>query len=196
VIDRTRAYITRLKEAREKGIDPVHLITDYSVIFYLMTPDDRVRMARRVKSSVKRLVRKRGLYDDDWALANLIKFQLFSAYMNVFLKYILGVYGVAGTRVLDYYNFVNMIYSKMKNLAFPSWGRILPDIMEEFLRKRGINGEETEILFYLAGITSAKLLYYLECTSEGENEIRGFFNDIIQDLIREQGEVVEDVSKA
>jgi hypothetical protein len=173
---------------------PGELFERYNEVFELMKPEERKEITdKAVKTLTKYILgmkkRKGGYFETgeridllSYSIEKKAKFHLFNAYIERILDRIPEEYRRIGGTTKISRNFVLALYKHLEKNFPLIWWKIIRGLIEFFSKAFCEGDPDSDKKLFVLGVIAGMVIFYLDYTKEGFNEIEGVSETAIKNV--------------
>jgi hypothetical protein len=190
-------YIDRILERKGDRLNFVELVSQTGEIAYFFPPRKRIEFILKSKDQCDKYLKKRFRseeeYPTDMRKIEMIMYYVYRNFMAHAFKVILGYYGIRPSHYLKFHRFSNTLFKKFRKASTKLWREIIEETTERIIKDESggdyfINmtkKEAIETIFFIIGVTCARLYYWLFISGEGKEEIEIVIGEKEREKIKE-----------
>jgi hypothetical protein len=190
-------YISRIKEKKEARSNFVELVSRTGEIAYFFPPRKRIEFILKSKDQCDKYLKKRFRSEEEYPTnmrrMGMIMYYVYRNFMAHAFKVILGYYGISPSHYISFHRFSNTLYKRFEKASTRMWDVILEDTIERIVKDLSRGGvfinmtkkETIEDIFFIIGVTCARLYYWLFISGEGKEEIEIVLGEKEREKIKE-----------
>jgi hypothetical protein len=192
-------YIEHIRERKRAENPFLDLISETSELKRLISPDLMARVREISVDRYVKYVKKRFRSEEEYpgieTARRMLRYYAYKEYLKYFFKEILGCYGIGSFYYIYFHRFANALYYRFSQNSPALWGHEIKRMEERMFEDLGIIDsvakEKADEVFFVTGVTMARLYYWLKYTGEGEGEIEAMI-DMLTGVKRRKKRTAED----